>query len=228
VVTSLNSLWRFFFGFMAADAAAEPYWTRRFARIHQAQNKPFGDQWADWLTDTQAKGAGFRRSNQFRCVPYVQRAQPLLDAKVPISDVIGELDRRFLAQPPRIGSRRAAIQCRRLLAVELSFVTQLRPDALRTLRCTQLLTGAKLELELHIPEEQLRNGGTSGGEDGIHGPLAAWPHLERLLRMYIEEARPILLGDSDDKSDAGYLFVCVSSVDRGGQSALLRGGAIGE
>jgi hypothetical protein len=239
-------LYRSFFRYLADDAAQEDHWKQLPKSATKAVTiKPgvirqvvvpllnWAEQWNHHLALTRAKAVNFLKLNMksFIRTPYVSRSQPLLDAGLGLDTMTDRLAARARRLPPRILSRRAAIQCRRLAEAALLLCWYLRPNMFLLIKCDQVVIVDGLKIHLTLPEDQFRNRGMEGCEDGLSGLLPNWPCVHLLLRRYLEEARPILLGDANLRGhqDAGYLFIDGFTKRRGLlQKSLMAGGPIQE
>ena len=241
---TLCGLYRSFFPHLADDAAQEDYWQQLPKSATKAVTiKPgvirrvvvpllnWTERWNHHLALTRAQAVNFLKQNTFIRTPYLSRAQPLFEAGVGLNKIIDRLAARARLLPPRILSRRAAIQCRRLAEAALLLCWYLRPNMFLLIKCGQVVIVDGLKIRLTLPEDQFRNRGMAGSKDGLSGLLPNWPCVHLLLRRYLEEARPILLGDPNlrGNQDAGYLFIDAFTMRRGLlQKSLMAGGPIQE
>jgi hypothetical protein len=242
--STIHHLCRWYFPHLAKDAAPEQYWQDRLPTEAKVPVKTargvirhklraleiWQERWCHYVAKTCTKSAKFRKCNSFERTPYLDRVRLFLRSGIGRAKIIAELIRRIHNLPPRILSRKAAIQCRRLAEVVLLLCWNLRPGTFGVLKLDQV-TIDHLVVSLSISEAQLRNRGMEGAKDGLHGPLPKYAAFHEVLRRYVQEARPILLGDPSLRAniDAGYLFIDAFSKRRGLlQTALPAGGRINE
>lgn len=241
--TNLLNLYSHYFPTLAVDAAEEIYWASKLPtearfrikvapgveRDHTVLLSSFAERWSYFVAQTRQKAKSFTKFHKFTCDAPLKRAQPFLEAEISVSQIVRELEGLASQLPPRILSRKAAIQVRRLSESALLVAVSLRPFTIQTLKLDQVIAGEQRRYALAIPEEALRSRGMQGGKGGISGNLPDWPLLHRLIRMYLEEARPILLGQGNAtlQLDQGYFFISAESVRRGTLgSALPPGGKL--
>lgn len=234
--TTLLNLYDWFFAHLEAEASSEPRWATLpkvaqcsvpvAAGVVRKVSVPlntFAQQWRYHLAGVRTKAKNFLTGQKFDCQANIDRLEPMLQAGIEFPELRLELERRFPLLPPRCLGRKAAVLLRRFTMALLQLAVPFRPGLIQGLKLEHLQIKDNGMFGLAIPEHELRNRGNHTASDGEQIPLPDWPLLHTLLRRYLSEARPILLGGAT--TDAGYLFISASSSRRTNvQSALVPGG----
>jgi hypothetical protein len=237
----LRNLYRWFFGHLWKDAEEEERWNDKLPiEIRNssgtlpwlAQDEPvvlqsFDERWQAHLHQARLSAKSFLKRNYFRRIPWVQRTDIIIKTGVPASDFAAALERLIYKLPGRICSRKAAVHCRRLAEAALLLAVPMNSWVLLGMRLDHIEIDAKLKAWLKIPEMLLRNRDMQGGRGGINGMLLKWDALHYVIRRYLEEARPILLGSV--AQDARSLFISATSCLRHPKcESLIPGGPLDE
>jgi hypothetical protein len=235
----LKNLYRSFFRCLWKDAMAEKRWEallpKEVPKSKGSLSAPiedevvvldgFEERWRAYVEQARSCAKSFLKRNHFQGLPFAIRADALLKSGVPMSDLVAALERRiYKLLPKRIASRKAAILCRRLAEVALLLAMPTNPGVLIAMLVKHVTIGANLKIRVDVPEEFLRNRGNKPAAGGLKGELPDWDALHYVLRHYVEEARPILLGPGG--SDCGSLFVSANCDRESGATIHAPGGPL--
>lgn len=215
---TLISLYAHYFPSLWEGAVVHPFWSGQMPSMASAFDSdpktevsmPLGSsqvQWANTVECAKKKAQQFLKISNFQVLSATQRITPLLENRVPLHKLVAEVRSRVESLPGRILCRKAALQCRRLAVFGLMLARPFAPRAVVSLTLDQVKVTEGGYVDLLVPPALLRNGKTAG-KNGIQGELPhTWDWLHTLIKRWIYEARPIVLGGQHSP----YLFLSAPS-----------------
>lgn len=200
---SLLNLYVYFMPHLKEVAVREPHWIEKFQRRANGRPGALNDPWQHQLDIATAQAKEFLKTNRFRVRPYTGGAGPLIEAGVGLSRVLKELEVRCANEPTLVLCMKAAVMCRRLVMAILETLLVYPETVLLELKLHHIEMKSNGRIGLKVPKELFRGGIAGGGIVGDDGELEAPDFVYREIRKYLEQARPLLVGNN---ADEGYFF----------------------
>jgi len=224
----LQNLYNYYFPALASTAAREPYWQNHlpmeeivevqsasgFVRKFPCPLNGDEERWRYQVHLAKTMVHKFMKSAKFESESLCEKAQELLDMEISLNELSKAAALRVRELPPRILCRKAAILSRRLAVVALIFARAFRPGTLDKIRTTQVAIGMDRKVSVSIDEAQFKNRGKGGSENGVKGPLADIDWIHEAIRRYVEEGRPLLLGDAKLRTGRDDGFFLTASLSK--------------
>ena len=149
-------------------------------------------RWSVLVAQTVTSAKAFLRSQTFINNRLNKLARPFIKSKVALEKAGEILCKEMIHLPRTIESRSTAVQIRRLACAALQLVRAFRRGMVQCLllRHVRIVDNTVI---MDVPGEIVKNG------KAIQGPLPAIPWVHEIVRRYLEEARPFIVGTGKDE-----------------------------
>jgi hypothetical protein len=225
------------------DACDEEYWIRNMPKeaegVHEVVpgvSRPYKREltsikarWRYQIFAATGKCTTFLKSGKFSRANLGKSAEPLFKHPGALSQMAEILADQIHALSGRVSCVDAAIHVRRLTQAVVLIARCFRPETLLSLQMNHADIHSDGRVWLDVPPELYKQKGQGGSKLGFHGYLADFDYMHEVVRRYINDARPFLVGDPQARGhhDAGYLFTPACNENRrNGVNSLIPGGPL--
>ena len=220
---TLLNLYTYFMPATWEETVGEPHWTGRITlevrlqvavakmvkRTQTIRLKDLSQSWRHHLALAKASAQAFLKQSSFDDDPMIERVSPLLEDEVSVARIAALVAARVANLPLLILCRKSAILLRRLALVALLLARHFLPAILRSLATGQVTVTSGGKIRLDIPGSQFRSRGKGGSKGGVEGDLPDVGWIHEVIRRYLLEGRPLLLGKAAalNGRHASYVFI---------------------
>jgi transcriptional regulator with XRE-family HTH domain len=238
IASVLKNWYTYYFPRLLQDVGNEEYWAANLPKVaegvdevapgvtrpYKYELKTVEARWRYQIHTATCQCKELLKSGKFSRSNLGRSAAPLFQSSGGLREMVA-----IRAVSGRVSCVDMALHMRRLTMAVTLIARCFRPETLLSLRVNQGVVQPDGRVWLDVPPEQYKQKGKGGSKLGFKGYLADFSYMHEIFRRYLQEARPILLGDPKARryEDEGYLFTPFCDAGRmKGDNGSLPGGPL--